>query len=114
MRIARSISAFLIAVAVALAPVASAAMVGAKPADMTAMAAMDDMADCCPGKADPCDAAMDCCQAMATCPLTCLGFSAAASSGVVFALPATGLRPALATHPFYSRTGSPPFRPPRV
>src|SRR5262245_37579862 len=110
MVIGRTISALLIAFSVALAPVTGGAAVGTKSADMTEMAAMDDMHDCCPGKADPCDNAMDCCQAMATCPLMCLGFSPAPSSDVVFASPAAGLRPALATHPFYSRTGTPPFR----
>jgi hypothetical protein len=113
MVIARTISAFLIAFAVALAPTAGGAKAGVKSADMTQMSVLDDMHDCA-GQSDPGDTAMDCCKSMATCPVTCFSFSTAASSDVVFPPYPAGLSPALATHPVYSRTGSPPFRPPRV
>ena len=64
MRIARTILALLIILSVAMLPASSGAL---KTSDMTETAVMADMPDCCPGKINPCDKAMDECQSMATC-----------------------------------------------
>jgi hypothetical protein len=114
MKVARIILALTIAVSVAVFPAASGVGSVMKSADTAAdMAAMDDM-DCCPHKANPCDKAMDGCALMATCALTWLTLSDAASSLVIFPSRLAQLNPALGTNPFNPQTGSPPFRPPRV
>jgi len=114
MRIARTILAFLIAVSVTMLPVAGSAVAGAKSAEMSEMAAIEDMHDCCAHKANPCDKAMDDCQSMATCALKCFSFSGTSFSSLAFPSPLASVSPSLATDPFYSQTGNPPFRPPRV
>ena len=74
MHTARTILAFLIILSVATLPVTTGAVGALKSADMTETAVMADMPDCCPGKINPCDKAMDDCQSMATCALKCFSF----------------------------------------
>ncbi len=113
MQIGRTILALLIALSVAMLPAVGGAGAIAKSADMTAMAAMEDM-DCCPHKTNPCDKAMDDCASMATCALKCFSFSATTLSDIVFPLRVASLSPLFGAQLFHSQTGSPPFRPPRV
>jgi len=115
MRIARPILAFLIALSVAVLPAAGHVGMHLKPmdvADMTDMAAMDDMA-CCPHKSQPAKKAIDDCASIAGCAF-CFGFLRPIVSDVVSPVFATGTVLAFATNPFDSQPAHPPFRPPRV
>ncbi len=120
MNVGRTILAFLIALSVALLPAAGGAGMNAKssePAGMSVIlgiSVMEDMPDCCPHKANPCEKAMDDCAAMATCALKCFSFAVASSSIIVFPSPFASMMIPLAANPFSSQTGSPPFRPPRI
>ena len=113
MRVSRIVLALLIALSVAVLPAAGGVAAVAKSAEMAGTAAIDDM-DCCPHTPNPCDKAMDRASCMATCALKCFTFGGAAESTVFFSSQQARLCPASATNPFNSRTGSPPFRPPRV
>src|SRR5260370_42287135 len=73
MSIGRTIVALLVALSVALLPAAGGAGASAKPSQAAGMS-MEDMADCCPPKANPCEKDMGDCGAMATCVLKCFGF----------------------------------------
>jgi hypothetical protein len=77
------------------------------------MSMMEDMTDCCPHKANPCEKAMDDCGTMATCALKCFGF-AGTSSMIVFPATSAKMTALFAGSPFSSQTSSPPFRPPRI
>ena len=112
MNIGRTILALLIALSVAMLPAAGGA--GVKSPAPAGMSVMEDMPDCCPHKADPCEKAMDDCAAMATCALKCFSFAATASSIIVFPSTLASMMTPFAANPFASQTGSPPFRPPRV
>jgi hypothetical protein len=112
MNIGRTILALLIALSVAMLPAATGTNIAVKSTDVTEMAdmaAMEDM-DCCPHKAKLCDD----CSSMATCPLTCFGFSATSSSNVIFPSLVVTLSLLPGANAFHPQEGSPPFRPPRV
>jgi hypothetical protein len=113
MKVARVLFALLIALSVAVLPAAGGVAAVVKSTEMADVAAMDDM-DCCPHKANPCDTAADRAACMAMCALNCFSFGGATVSTIIFPLHRARLTPAVATNPFNSRTGSPPFRPPRV
>jgi hypothetical protein len=108
----RTILALLIALSVALLPTAGGA--GVKSPAPAGMSVMEDMPDCCPHKANPCEKAMDDCAAMATCALKCFSFAVTSSSIIVFPSTFASMMIPLAANPFASQTGSPPFRPPRI
>jgi len=115
MSIGRTILTLLIALSVAMLPAVAGSNIALKLTDMTEMADMADMAamddmDCCPHKAKPCDD----CSSMATCQLACFGFSATASSNVIFPRVTASLSPLSGANAFRSQIGSPPFRPPRA
>jgi hypothetical protein len=112
MNVGRTILALLIALSVAMLPAAGGA--GVKSLAPAGMSVMEDMPDCCPQKADPCEKAMDDCAAMATCALKCFSFAGAASSIIVFPSTFASMTIPFAANPFSSQTGSPPFRPPRA
>jgi hypothetical protein len=127
MRIARSILALFVAVALAMLPAAghvSVAAASADPAmtDMSAMhhgvamhhheASVDEVADCCPHKHDGSHNAVDDCATMAGCIL-CVGFLASAPAELVSPVLLTSATIPFASAPLHSQTGSPPFRPPR-
>jgi len=120
MKAVRTILALLIALSVAVLPVARGVAAVAKSTDMTHMmtmgdgdaVAMDDM-DCCPHQANPGDK-MDKSACMAICALACFTLGGTAVSTVVFPSHQARLGPALNTNPLGSQTGRPPFRPPRV
>lgn len=121
MRFARTITAFVIALSVAMLPVAGSASIVAKPTEMAASvekaagaemsAAMDD---CCPDHAKACDQQGDQCQSMAVCTLQLVSLANVAVSGLKYpALPEISL-PILSDQVVPLHSGSPPFRPPRV
>jgi hypothetical protein len=110
----RTILAVLIAWAVAMLPAAGGAGVSVKSPEPADMSMMEDMTDCCPHKANPCEKAMDDCAAMATCVLKCFSFTGTSSSNIVFPSTFAKMTTSFAANPFSSQAGSPPFRPPRV
>ena len=114
MGIGRTILAVLIALSVATLPAAGGAGVSAKSPEPADMSMMEDMTDCCPHKANPCEKAMDDCAAMATCVLKCFSFAGTSSSTIVFPSTSAKMTASFATNSFSSQTGSPPFRPPRA
>ena len=112
MSIARTILALLIALSVALLPVAGSAGLASKSADMIEMSAMEDM-DCCPHKANPCDR-MGGCASMAACALHCFTFAVSSAPLPFVGLTLADNMPVLQDDNVPSQSGSPPFRPPRV
>ena len=113
MRIGRTILAIIIALSVAILPPAGGVGVSAKSPEPADMSMMEDMTDCCPHKANPCEKADDC-GTMATCALKCFSFAGTPSSIFVFPSTFAKMTASLAVNPFSSQTGTPPFRPPRV
>jgi hypothetical protein len=110
----RTILALLIALAVALLPAAGSAGASVKSPAPADMSVMEDMPDCCPPQANPCEKALDNCASMATCALKCFSFAGTASSIIVFPSIFARMTASFAANPFSSQTGSPPFRPPRA
>jgi hypothetical protein len=113
MNIARTVVAFLIALSVAMLPAAGSAAMSTKSSEAAGISITDDMPDCCPHKANPCEKAMDDCAAMATCALKCLSFLST-SAVIVFPSAFAKMTASFAANPFSSQAGSPPFRPPRA
>jgi len=116
MRLARTILAAAIAVAITMLPVAGSALAGTKQPSMSAsmsMTAAGPMDDCCPDHAKQDEKAVDDCCAMAACALTVFSFSKA---DWVFLPPAKSadVIPRVASERLHSQAGQPPFRPPRV
>jgi hypothetical protein len=113
MSIGRTTVVLLIALSVAMLPAAGSAGVSIKPPQAASMSMMEDMPECCPPKADPCEKAMDGCGAMATCALKCFGF-VGTSAVIIFASTFAEMTAQFAANPFSSQASSPPFRPPRA
>jgi hypothetical protein len=121
MKVGRIILALLIAVSVAVLPVARGVAAVATSTDMTHMAAigaadaaaMDDM-DCCPHQPNPGDKATDKSACMAICALGCFTLGGTAVSTIVVQSQQARLSFALNTNPLGSQAGRPPFRPPRI
>jgi hypothetical protein len=109
----RTILALLIALSVAMLPAAAGARASVKPTDMSATSTMEDM-DCCPPMTNPCDKAMDGCASMATCALKCFRTATTSFSNIEFPSISAKMPASIASYPFSSLTGSPPFRPPRT
>jgi hypothetical protein len=120
MSIGRTILALLVSLSVAMLPAAAGVGVSSKTPDqadisMTEDVSMtEDMHDCCPPMANPCDHAMDNCGSMATCVLKCFSFAGTSSSIIVFPSTSVKMIAPLERNPFSSQTGAPPFRPPRA
>jgi hypothetical protein len=109
MSIGRNILVTLVAVSVAILPLAGA-MVRAEPARMS-MAGMTS--DCCP-HSKPCDKKNDC-GSVAGCSLKCSNFSGLMVSAAVAPLNlAADLAPVFARLSFHSNPFAPPLPPPRV
>jgi hypothetical protein len=118
MRFARTIMAFIVALSVAMLPVAGTAAIAVNTAEMTMPAAAQSadvpMAmDCCPDPAEPCDQGGKC-QSMASCTQPSLGIANISVSGLTYSLVAGSPLPVLVDSAAPLRAGSPPFRPPRV
>jgi hypothetical protein len=113
MSIGRTILALLIALSVAILPAAGGAGLSFKSSAQADMSMTEDMLDCCPHKANPCDKGDDC-GTMATCALKCFSFVGTLSSIIIFPSTFAKVTASSAVNPFSSQTGTPPFRPPRV
>jgi hypothetical protein len=129
MRIARTILALFVSFSVAILPAAGGAvsltpsapdMAASPPLQVDAsdlasdpMALAEPMDDCCDHGTKPCDQGKNCASAL-MCAMHCFNFTTVEGSEIVFPLtvPAKVLPPADSAVP--SRTGAPPFRPPRV
>jgi len=113
MRIARMILTFLVGLSLAMVPVAGAfAVHKAEVAASNAVVASSH--DCCDDEGTPADHTMKECQASAGCAAKCFNFYAVEFSGPTLPAPIGGTKSQFASDPIYSRTTSPPFRPPRV
>jgi hypothetical protein len=112
MRIGRTILAFLVAVSLAMMPMAGAfAVPSDEPTASDVVVASAH--DCCDHESMPADQMKDC-QASAGCTAKCFNFYALVFSGVTIPSPSGGTESRFVSNPFYSQTASPPYRPPRV
>jgi hypothetical protein len=109
MAIARTLSALLIALSVALLPVASAAV--PVPAEMSMSDGGDH--DCCPNAAQPCDMSKDGCLLMAACAVAAVFSVPSTQDFVVPSLAADMLALPLGEVP-PSHTSGPPLHPPQI
>jgi hypothetical protein len=114
MSIGRTILALLISLSVAMLPAAAGVGVTSKSPDQADMSMTEDMHDCCPPMANPCDPAMDNCGTIGICVLKCFSFAGTSSSSIVFPATFVKMIAPCERNPFSSQTGAPPFRPPRV
>jgi hypothetical protein len=129
MRIGRTILALLVSLSVAILPAAGGAVALTLSASDTAvpqaigvdapeqasdpMAMAEPMDDCCDHGTMPCDQGKNCASAL-MCAMHCFNFTTVEGSEILFlpTVAAKVLPPADFAVP--SRTGAPPFRPPRV
>lgn len=111
MVLTRTILAVLIALSVAMLPVAGNAATGMTSAEVSVSEPMDD---CCPHSANPCEKAIDDCCSMAECMLTCVSFADSSFVGLLLSLIPATPTPSLVSQVVRPQAGSPPFRPPRV
>jgi hypothetical protein len=113
MRIGRTILTFLVALSLAMAPVAGAfALQKGEPTASNEVVASPH--DCCDDEGMPADHVMKECQASAGCTAKCFSFYAVEFSSATLPSPIGGTKSYFASGPFCSQTGSPPFRPPRI
>lgn len=113
MRIGRTILAFLVALSLAMLPMAGAfAVPGDEP--MSSDVGVASAHDCCDHESMPADRMMKDCQASAGCAAKCFNFYAVVFSGVAIPSPIGGTESRFVSNPFCSQTTSPPYRPPRV
>lgn len=113
MSIGRTIVTLLVALSVAMLPAAGSAGVSVKSPEAAGISMTEDMSDCCPHQANPCEKSMDDCGAMAACALKCFSFLGT-SAVIVFPSAFAKMTASFAANPFCSQAGSPPFRPPRA
>jgi hypothetical protein len=113
MSVGRAIVTLLIALSVAILPAAAGAGASAKSPEAAGISMTEEMPDCCPHKANPCENAMDHCATMATCALKCFSF-AGTSAVIIFPSTFAKMTPSFTADPLSSQAVSPPFRPPRV
>ncbi len=114
MGLARTMLAAMIALSVALLPVAGGAVAGLNTVDVSVSVPMHD---CCEHGAMPCDKtqkAADDCMSAAACALKCFNFFGIASSRMLIAQAESAIEPVRVSQLVGSQTGCPPFRPPRV
>jgi hypothetical protein len=130
MRIGRTILAFLVALSLATLPMARAFVSPgdeavaseevaasahhdcdheAMPSDVVVASAHD----CCDHGSLPADHAMKECPASAGCIAKCCNFYTVLFSEVAIPSAISGAESDFVSNPFYSQTGSPPYRPPR-
>jgi hypothetical protein len=132
MRIARTILAFLVALSLAMLPLARAFVASGDEAMasevLVASAAHEDCGhaaiasdvvvasahECCGHEAMPADHAMQGCPASADCIAKCFSFYGVLFSEEAIPSPSGGTESRFVSNPFHSETASPPFRPPRV
>jgi hypothetical protein len=131
MRLGRAILAGLVAVSVAMLPIAGAFAVsgdepvisddvmasGQAPCQHESMASETSVAsahDCCHHDSIPTNDVMKDCYGSAGCTAKCFSVVALVFSNVAIPLPTGGTQSHFVTNPFHSQTASPPYRPPRV
>jgi hypothetical protein len=111
MSLVRTIVVALVALSVAMLPVAGGMARAAMSHDMTLSAGEGD---CCPHH-QPCEKEVDDCGSMAGCALKCFNFSGALTATVVFTLTPSVLEKFALTVPGVpSPSDNPPLPPPRV
>src|SRR5262245_43192560 len=113
MRIGRTILAFLVALSLALLPMAGAFAIPSD-APMASDVGVGPAHDCCDHESTPADHVMKECLASAGCTAKCFNFYAVVFSGVAVPSPTGGAEPLFVSNPFHSQTASPPYRPPRA
>ena len=107
MRIGRTILAFLVALSLALLPMAGAfAVPSDEPTASDVVVASAH--DCCDHESTSADHVMKECQASAGCVAKCFNFYAVVFSGVTIPSPIGGTESHFVSNPFYSQTASPP------
>jgi hypothetical protein len=112
MRLGRTIVALLVALSVALLPVAGGAAFAAKSADISASEPLHD--GCDRGVPDDASKAVNDCASMAACAAKCFNYAGTVlSDGTILAIGPT-LHPVGDSGLVVSQIGNPPFRPPRV
>jgi hypothetical protein len=119
MSIGRIILALLVAISVAMLPIAGSASMAAKSSEMHGVSAAQDMSSSedmsdCPYHAKHRDKSICDRDCMATCALSFFGIAGMGSVAVAFPSLLTSRVPPRASDPHHSRPGNPPFRPPRV
>jgi hypothetical protein len=131
MRIGRTILAFVVTLSLATLPmarafvapgdeaVASEAVAASARHDCDHEAMRSDVVvssahECCHHDAMPSDHAMKGCPLSADCIAKCSSFYAVLFSEEAIPSAIGGTEPQFVSKPFYSRTASPPFRPPRA
>jgi hypothetical protein len=130
MRVGRTILAFWVALSLAMLPMARAFVAAGDEAmasdvmvasahgcdheTMDADVAVSSAHDCCDHDAIPADHAMTECPASAACFAKCCNFCAVLFSEMAVPSPIGGMGSHFVSNPFYSQTGSPPYRPPRA
>jgi hypothetical protein len=116
MRMARSIFAALLALSVATLPVAGAAALSQKSAEMTtpAFTAPDSGHDCCPDDTKPCDMSMNGCPFMAICAFQGASLSETSLFQFVPPIARQGTAPPSASDVLVPQTLLPALRPPQV
>jgi hypothetical protein len=113
MRIGRTILTFLVALSLAMAPVAGAfALQTGEPTASNEVVASAH--DCCDDEGMPADHVMKECQASAGCTAKCFSFYALEFSSVTFPSLIGGTKSYFASNALCSQAASPPFRPPRI
>lgn len=130
MHIGRTILAFLVALSLAMLPMAGTFVASGDEAMASEVvvasahgdcdhAAMDSDAvvksihECCNHAAMPTHS-MNGCSGSADCIAKCLGLYAVLFSSIAIACAFGGTEPGFVSNPFHSRVASPPFRPPRI
>jgi hypothetical protein len=131
MRVGRTILAVLLALSLAMLPMARAFVAPGKEAMASEVVAAsvhdgcehEAMAsdvlvalahECCDHESMPADHVMNECQASAGCTAKCFNCYAMVFSEVAIPSPIGGTEAGFVSNPFYSRMASPPFRPPRA
>jgi hypothetical protein len=113
MRIGRTILTFLVALSLAMAPVAGAFAM--QTDEVTASNLVVASAhDCCDDEGMPADHVMKDCQASAGCAAKCFSFYALEFSSATFPSSIGGTKSYFVSNALCSQTSSPPFRPPRI
>ncbi len=110
MAIVRILSATLIALSVAFAPIAGSAVPA--PAGMTMTDGGDQ--DCCPDAVQPCGMTKDRCPSVAACGLLSSTLPGAAILGIVFPLTTAAVLLLPASDVPDTHASGPPPRPPRI
>ena len=113
-RTGRTILATLIALSVALLPIAASIVVSGKAASASVTVSVPDCIHHRDAPVAPSQKTTDGCDAMAACALHCFNMTQVGFSTLTLASsPSVAIEPILRENKLASQLGSPPFRPPR-